>query len=218
MKKIIFFLIFSFLILSFRGKGVNAANQARLFLVPSSGNFNIGETLSVTVKVDTAGENINQVKINLNYPSALLDFVSVDKNNSFVTNWLIENTDTPGLITYVGGLPTPGKSGSDLTFLTLNFLVKSEGVANLIFTSGSAVYLDQPGTAQTTNILNLNISTGGTYNFLPLNNESPTPTLPASGNLPETAGWEKTIILSALGFLLIFSGFKLSLDKRKKNL
>lgn len=206
MKKIFFFITLATCYL-LHATSVYSTGTAKLFFSPQSATYVIGETFSVTVKVDTGSEKINQVKTVISYSSDTLNFISLSKTGSFVTNWLIENTNTPGLLTFSGGLPTPGTSGTSLTFLTLNFQAKAAGTAGLSFNSGSAVYLDRPGTAQTTNILSLNQSTPADYT-INATLEEPTPTLPSSGDLVESASLKETVIFFGFGLLLVMLGLK----------
>jgi len=214
MKKILLCLFIIFLFFLFK-KDSLATGAASLILSPQTGTYTNGQTFSIIVKVDTGGEKINQVKMNLNYPTANLDFVEAVKTGSFVTNWLMENSTTPGLLTYTGGLPTPGAVGTDLTFITLNFRAKTAGSISLAFASGSTVYLDQPGTTTTTNILSLTLSQTGNYTIsststnIDSSSETATTDSSASETLPDTAGEKELLVgLVIASGLFIFFGLK----------
>lgn len=187
---------------------------ASMSLSPASGNYTVDSTLSVSVKVNTGGENINQVKANLSYPSTLLEFQSANKTASFITNWLIEDSSTPGILNYVGGLPTPGYNGTG-TFITFNFRVKAAGAPTINLTTSSYVYKDIPGSTSTLNILDENSLAGGSYTLTsagagadsgagaggPVATATPTPS-----QLADAGVFDNTLILATFGLVLIFLG------------
>lgn len=149
------------------------AASATLSLSPSSKSVTNGQTFSVEIRVDTAGESINTVTANLSYPTDKLRAQSVDTSGSFVTIWFENNIGTAsGEIRLTGSLPTPGVTGSSLLFATVNFVALSTGTAQVEFANSSAVYRN----SDNSDILGTTVD--GTYTISELTpTETPTPTL-----------------------------------------
>jgi len=87
---------------------------AILYLAPSEGSYSRGETFVEEVKLDTEGEDINTVKVDLNYPKDTLEIVDFSDGGSVLTLWVerptINNQQTTdgrqqGLISLTGGIP-----------------------------------------------------------------------------------------------------------------
>lgn len=164
MKKISFLLIISIItafLLAGMPLGARAA-EATLFLTPSSGAIKMGESLSVTIMVNTQGENVNAVAAYLTYPEDKLDVTSIVTTDSALT-FIAEKRAINGRIEVSGGLPTPGFSGTKkIAVITLRAKASS-GLAELAVTSDSAVLTD----VGNSNILNYTASGKGTYSFAP---------------------------------------------------
>ena len=90
-----------------------ATRAAILYLTPSEDSYSRGETFVEEVRLDTEGEDINTVKINLNYPKDTLEIVDFSDGGSVLTLWVktpLINTNTntedhEGLISLIGGIP-----------------------------------------------------------------------------------------------------------------
>jgi hypothetical protein len=147
-KKFIFsFIVFSFLALSL-SFGPKAALASMLYFSPSSGNQTAGNILNVSVYVNTQGKAINNAEASIRFPTALLEVVSISKSGSIFTLWVEEPrfSNSAGTISFNGGLPTPGFTGSAGRVVTIAFRVKSAGSASLLFTSGAVRANDGLGT------------------------------------------------------------------------
>ena len=94
---------------------------AILYLTPSEGNYFQGETFVEEIRLDTEGENINTVKVDLNYSKDNLEIVDFSDGGSLLTLWverplITTNTSTKdheGLISLIGGVPN-GFKGTGL--------------------------------------------------------------------------------------------------------
>ena len=90
-----------------------ATRAAILYLTPSEDSYSRGETFVEEVRLDTEGEDINTVKVDLNYPKDTLEIVDFSDGGSVLTLWVktpLINTNTntedhEGLISLIGGIP-----------------------------------------------------------------------------------------------------------------
>jgi len=142
MKKI-FYLPLFLLILLFSLK----AEAAILYLAPETGTFQIGNTFSVSVKVNAQGTPINAGDGIINFSPDELEVVSISKSGSIFTLWPQEPTfsNTTGKIEFAGGSPQ-AFSGTSGQILTIVFRGKRETVAKVNFSSGSILAADGKGT------------------------------------------------------------------------
>lgn len=124
------------------------AHAATLYFSPSSGNFTVGNILTTSVLVNTQGLAINNSDAVINFPTDLLEVVSLNKSGSIFTLWVEEPafSNSAGIISFNGGLPTPGFSGTAGRLLNIVFRVKSAGTATVVFSSGAVRANDGYGT------------------------------------------------------------------------
>src|SRR3989344_5094533 len=143
LKVALFLGFFAFLIF-----GARVANAATLYFSPSSGNFSVGDILTMSILVDTQGQSINNSNAVINFPAGLLEVVSVGKSGSIFSLWVEEPafSNSAGTISFDGGLPTPGFNGTAGKLLSVVFRVRNAGTASLIFSSGAVRANDGYGT------------------------------------------------------------------------
>ena len=124
------------------------AQAASLYFIPSTGNYNVGDIINVSILVDTQNVPINSAEANISFPSDILSVVSVNKTNSVFTFWVQEPTfsNVDGTISLSGGLPTPGYNGSLGKVSGISFRVKKAGLVSLSFASGAVRANDGLGT------------------------------------------------------------------------
>ena len=149
--KIIIFSVFIFLFLPLVAKG------AILYFEPSKGEYHLGDTFIVDLRIDTEGECINTVKAIVSFPKDLLEAKDSSTGNSILTLWL----QTPkidqkeGLISFTGGIPggfcgpLPGEPEKPNLLGRIIFRVRetntkleNETEAKLEFLEGSQVLLN----------------------------------------------------------------------------
>lgn len=96
-----------------------------LSLSPSSQRVLIGEALSLAVKVDTNGQNVNAVEAAVSYPTDKLEYVSADGSGSAFS---IEasTTASAGIISVTRANITP-VSSSNAQVATINFRALASG-------------------------------------------------------------------------------------------
>ena len=111
------------------GNSTQAA--AVLVALPSKGNFNVGDTIKVSLLVNTIDQSINAVAGSITFPSDKLEMASTSKDNSIISLWVQEPAlDAAGdTVEFSGVLPSPGFAGAAGQVLNVSFKVKSAGVA-----------------------------------------------------------------------------------------
>ncbi len=135
------------------------ASAATLFLAPSMGSYSAGDTFSVSVKVNTEGKAINTAEATLTFDPSRLKVKSISKTGSIFTLWVEEPvfSNSDGMISFAGGKPSPGYTGSSGKLLSITFKGLTSGEADVNFSSASVLADDGRGT----NILSSLIS--GSY-------------------------------------------------------
>ncbi|MBU0597775.1 carboxypeptidase regulatory-like domain-containing protein [Patescibacteria group bacterium] len=125
-------------------KGLEAAS---LYLSPSSGSYTVGSSFSVSLGVNTDGVAINSAQATVSFPNDILEVSGVSSAGIF-TLWPVTPTfsNATGTVTFAGGLPTPGYTGSAGTIITISFNTKVAGTANVTIGGGSVLANDGLGT------------------------------------------------------------------------
>jgi len=175
MQKI--FLFFGFFI--FLLFGARAANAATLYFSPSSGNFTVGNVFTVNVLVNTENADINNAEATVNFPSGLLEIISISKSGSIFSLWVEEPafSNSAGTLSLNGGLPTPGFKGASGKVIGAVFRVKKAGSASLVFSSAAVRANDGYGTDV------LRARTQAQFNLI--SEEKPLPLPPTTIEVPE---------------------------------
>lgn len=140
-------LVFNFLSAFMSISPANAAG-ASLFLSPAKGEYLVGKTFTVKVMVNSGGGvGINASEGNLRFDPALLLVSKVDKSSSIFSLWTAEPTfsNKNGTIAYGGGSPS-AFTGSAGAIMSITFVARKEGVANVTFSSGLVLAADGKGT------------------------------------------------------------------------
>lgn len=129
-------LVFGFL-------GASQAHAATFSISPSTDTYTVGSTFDVSVILDTQGQSVNAVQVNLAFPPDKLQLVSPQVGNS-----IIEIYTTPprydnsrGTVEITGGIPN-GINVSRGLVAKFTFRVRSLGVASLRFAGESQALLN----------------------------------------------------------------------------
>jgi len=180
-------LIFAVFILTSR------ASAATLFLAPSMGSYSVGDTFSVSVKVNTEGKAINTAEVTLTFDPSVLEVKSISKTGSIFSLWVSEPTfsNTDGTISFAGGKPSPGYAGSSGNLVIITFKGLTSGGTNVNFSSASVLADDGMGT----NILSSLIS--GAYAITAREITSPPATTEPPAPTATTETLEAPIVSSA---------------------
>jgi hypothetical protein len=124
----------------------NNTFAATLNIFPSKINTSTGQIFSVKVNVDTENKAINNAESVINYPTDLLEVVSVSKSPSIFSIWITEPSYSSGQIKFNGGIASPGFTGPSGTIATIVFKAKKQGNASLIFSDSAVRQNDGLGT------------------------------------------------------------------------
>lgn len=131
------------------------AEGAELYLSPSSGSFLVGSTFSVSIFLNTGGNEINVVWAELKFPPEILQVTSPTAGTSFISEWIIppNYSNEKGIISFRGGIPGGIKTSAGLVS-SITFRTISTGLARVEFTGGSKVILSEKGTNILSTIVN----------------------------------------------------------------
>lgn len=132
-----------------------ATFAAKLYLEPSEGKYHQGDLFIEEIRLNTQGEYINTVKIDLSFPKEILEVKDLSKGNSILTLWIKEPSfsNQEGKISFIGGVPA-GYQGWDGLLAKIIFkisgtdLISTSEIARLKFLDTSQILLnDGLGTA-----------------------------------------------------------------------
>lgn len=112
---------------------------ATLSLSSNTTSVDVGNFFTVNVKANTQGSYINNGEALIQFPTDLLEVISVSKTSSIFSIWVEEPSfsNTTGRVSFNGGIVTPGFIGNSGTLATITFRAKKEGSAVLSFVSGA---------------------------------------------------------------------------------
>lgn len=147
------FCVFTFLILFFLTAPLTQASGASLYLSPNSGTFYVGSTFNVSILLNTGRNNINAIKVNLEFDHKKLQVVNPATGKSFVSIWAVPPfySNAEGSLSFQGGIPSPGINVSSGSALTITFRAIEPGETTINFLDSSKVLLDN---GKGTDILN----------------------------------------------------------------
>lgn len=143
----IFFKLFTFILplffLSF-----DITNAATLNLISSKSVLSPGEIATVKMIVNTEGISINTAEAKISFPNNLIEVLSVNKLDSFLSIWVEEPSisNTNGTITFNGGIPTPGYSGNQGSVISFTIKAKKSGQAEFVLSDTAVRANDGFGT------------------------------------------------------------------------
>ncbi|MBU0546771.1 MAG: cohesin domain-containing protein [Patescibacteria group bacterium] len=148
MKKI-FLILFIVFLLFFSRVDFVKAQGASLYLSPQSGTFFVGSIFNISVFVNTEGNSINAVQVDLKFPPNLLQVTSPTAGSSFISIWADQPfySNQEGIISFKGGVLSPGINTSSGLISTITFRAKVPGQAVISFLDSSKILLaDAKGT------------------------------------------------------------------------
>jgi hypothetical protein len=157
-NKIIFYVGIFIISIFFFGYGVTSA--ATLQINSNSTTISVGDTVTLSIVLNSEGVAINNAEATVNFPSDLFDVVSLGKSGSIFSLWVEEPSfsNSSGLISFNGGLPTPGFNGSQGSVLSVILRAKKIGQASFIFSSAAVRANDGLGTDVLSNKQGKNIT------------------------------------------------------------
>jgi hypothetical protein len=114
-----------------------ASPTTSLYMQPSSGTHNSGNIITVDIRTNTGGENINAVQANFSYPADYLQYQSIDSTGSAFG---IDASSTAGNGSVSIARGNISNVNGNVLIAKVKFKVLSKsGKASLGFTAGSAV-------------------------------------------------------------------------------
>ena len=140
-----FLVIFSFLLVFISGRpSVAQAAGASLYLSPGSGTFFVGGTFDVSIFVNTGGNNVNAVKVDLKFDPRKIQIASPTAGKSFIEVWIAQPTysNIDGTASFQGGVPSPGINTSSGLVSTITFRAIAPGETIVSFLDSSKILLD----------------------------------------------------------------------------
>ncbi len=144
MNKALVFLIILIFSFGFIASAKAQQGSASIYLSPTSGTFQVGSTFNISVLVNTAGNDINALRVDLKFNPQKLQVASPTAGKSFVSVWISQPTysNVNGTITFQGGMPTPGVNTSSGLVSTITFRAIAPGSANISVLETSQVLLN----------------------------------------------------------------------------
>lgn len=132
------------------GSEVHAAS---LSLSPAASKVSVGNIVSLKVFVSTQGKSINNTESEIQFPSDLLEVLSISKNASIFSLWVEDPkfSNSTGKITLNGGIPNPGYIGERGEVISVTFKAKKSGTASVFFSDSAVRQNDGLGTDILTN-------------------------------------------------------------------
>jgi len=120
--------------------GISNASAATLKITTSNVNLSVGGTATLWVAVNTESVAINNAEATIQYPTDLIEVLSVSRGSSIFSLWVEEPTfsNSTGIISFNAGIPTPGYTGSSGNIISITVRAKKAGQANFSY-SGAAV-------------------------------------------------------------------------------
>jgi len=125
-----------------------ALADASLSIVPNKGTYKPGELFSVIVELASGGTSINAVTADIRFDKNLFEVTNISYSRSIFSLWTQEPkySNANGLISFSGGTPSPGFSGSNGTILRLTFKTRAAGEGDIRFETASIFANDGKGT------------------------------------------------------------------------
>lgn len=149
-EKLSIFFFKSFLLLFFSCFALfaPAAYAADLSIVPAAGSLAIKKSFTVDFILSKNTSPINAVSGEIAFPADILSVSSVSKVGSIMKMWPDEPhySNAVGSIQFEGVVLNPGFSGGSGNILSVTFVPKKVGNANIVYTAGSILANDGEGT------------------------------------------------------------------------
>ena len=119
-------------------QATSTSQVIKLYLTPSQGAHNVGDTIVVTIREDSLSTPVNSTGVDLTYPAGLLQYESSSTTGSGFTT-TVQNTGGSGAVHIAVGILAGSLTGDQLIG-TVTFTVIGAGLASVTVdpTSGIA--------------------------------------------------------------------------------
>lgn len=118
---------------------------AVIAVTPSTASITQGSTFSVSVRVNTQGQNINVAEASVVFPSDLLQVVSVSPGSTFTLQTPGSPSKSAGRAFFSAGVPS-GYNGASGLLGKITFKAVTPGQATIAVSGGKALLNDGNGT------------------------------------------------------------------------
>lgn len=144
MNKVLIFLIILIFSFGFIAPVKSQQEGASIYLSPTTGTFQVGSTFNISVLVNTAGNDINALRVDLKFNPQKLQVASPTAGKSFIAVWVSQPSysNVEGTLTFQGGMPSPGINTSSGLVSTITFRAIAPGSANISVLETSQVLLN----------------------------------------------------------------------------
>lgn len=121
------------------------------FIIPSKGQYRLGEIFPMKVEIENIKNSINAVQADIGFDPDKVEVVDISTKDSFANIFIQKEINNEGgWSRLTGGLPNPGFFGNHGTFGTIFFRGKSPGLVKIGFLPSSMVLAND---SRGTNIL-----------------------------------------------------------------
>ena len=127
----------------------SAAHAADLAISPSSSTVIVGKPFTLTLTLKNNDTAINAVSGEISFPPDMLSVSSLSETDSILKLWADDPhySNDAGTVQFEGVIMNPGFSGSGGTVLSVTFMPKKTGNADISYTTGSVLANDGKGTS-----------------------------------------------------------------------
>ena len=127
---------------------LHVAEAATLYLSPAVSTVAVGNIVTLNVMVNSEGEAINNSETSIQFPTDLLQVISVSKSSSIFSLWVEDPnfSNATGQVSFNGGITNPGYTGSSGQLISITFRAKKAGTASVLFSDASVLANDGLGT------------------------------------------------------------------------
>ncbi len=120
--------------------GFPPAPKTVSFVIPSKGQFRLGEIFPIEINIVGINTPINAIQADLGFDSSRLEVIDISTKESFASIFIQKELNNEGgYARLTGGLPNPGFSAQQGIFGTAYFKGKTPGLATIEFLPSSVV-------------------------------------------------------------------------------
>lgn len=141
---------------------------ASLNITSSASEVKTGDIVNIKVVLNSSGAAVNSAEGVLNFPSDILEVISLDKSNSIFSIWVEDPSfsNSIGTISFSGGLPSPGFIGTNGKVISVVFHAKKSGTATFNISDGAVRADDGSGTSVLNGVSGAQINVSSSQNNL----------------------------------------------------
>lgn len=120
--------------------GVSPLSRTVSFVIPSEGQYQVGQVFTMDINLDGIKRPINAVQADFSYDPKILEVIEILTDESFATVFIQKKIDNDiGYSRISGGLPNPGFFADSGLFATVVLRGKTAGISEVNFLPSSMV-------------------------------------------------------------------------------